>query len=533
MRVVVSASGLSGATGRGGVLGIPLISEKRESPHLTEVDRRSGGQLTVLRAVGEGSAKRYSFSSAPAGNLPADQLLFAGLGSAETLDRQALLRWAAAVTRKLAGRNVRRLAIDATPIVAALKGDAPGLRARGGASFGEGIAASSKRRLDAGVLAVELIVRGVIEGSFHEGLDGKSTVEAHPAPLELLEILLPRGVDLAAAKAAVRRSEIIADGTVRTKRWSNRPANEMPPLGIAEEARDRARAVGLRARIIGAKELERMGAGMMMSVGRGSDNPPCMVVLSGGAPRAKDPLGRRLVMVGKGVCFDTGGISIKPADGMEEMKMDKNGAIAVLEAALTVAQLDPGRVLHAVAACVENMPSGHATRPGDVVTALNGKRVEVTNTDAEGRLILGDALHFAERDLGATHLIDVATLTGIAYSAYGGEVAASCGTDAAFLAEVHLSARRAGEVLWPYPLADAYVKNMDSWSGDFQNSGTREGSLIRSGLFLREFVTVPWVHLDIAGTAYRRSNAPWAGRGSTGSAHPTLVELAMGGGVRR
>jgi leucyl aminopeptidase len=358
-------------------------------------------------------------------------------------------------------------------------------------------------------------------------------VEAFPAPLELLEILLPTSCDLSAAKAAVRRSEIIADGTVRTKRWSNRPANEMPPLGIAEEARDRARAVGLRARIIGVKELERMGAGMLLAVGRGSDNPPCMVVLSGGAPRSKDPLGRRLAMVGKGVCFDTGGISIKPADGMEEMKMDKNGAIAVIEAAATVAQLDPGRVIHAVAACVENMPSGHATRPGDVVTALNGKRVEITNTDAEGRLILGDALHFAERDLGATHLVDVATLTGIVNSTFGGEVAGSCGTDPNFLDETHLAARRAGEVYWPYPLADAYMKNMDSWAGDFQNSGTREAMLIRSGLFLREFTTVPWVHLDIAGTAYRRANAPWAGRGSTGAAHSTLVELAMGGGVRR
>ena len=238
-------------------------------------------------------------------------------------------------------------------------------------------------------------------------------------------------------------------------------------------------------------------------------------------------------MVGKGVCFDTGGISLKPPAEMEEMKHDKNGAIAVLEAAATIAQLDPGRPIHAVAACVENMPGGNATRPGDVVTALNGKRVEITNTDAEGRLILGDALHYAERELGATHLVDVATLTGIAYAAYGGEVAATCGTDAGFLDEFHLAARRAGEVYWPYPLAEAYVKNMSTWSADFQNSGSREASLVRSGLFLREFVTVPWVHLDIAGTAYRRGVSPFAGRGSTGAAHTSLVELAMGGGVRR
>jgi leucyl aminopeptidase len=127
----------------------------------------------------------------------------------------------------------------------------------------------------------------------------------------------------------------------------------------------------------------------------------------------------------------------------------------------------------------------------------------------------------------------VATLTGIAYSTFGGEIAATCGTDAGFLDEFHLAARRAGEVYWPYPLAEAYMKNMSTWSADFQNSGSREASLVRSGLFLREFVTVPWVHLDIAGTAYRRSVAPFAGRGSTGAAHTSLVELAMGGGVRR
>jgi hypothetical protein len=205
MRISVSANGLRGATGRGGVLAIPLAAEKRQSPYITEIDRRSGGQLSALRAVGEGSAARFHFSASPAGTLPAEQILFAGLGGAESLDRQAIVRWAAAVTRKLAGRNVRRLVIDAAPIVAALDGASPALRANGGASFGEGISASSMLKLDAAVLAVELIVRGIVEGSFHEGLDGKSRVEAFPAPLESVEILLPAGSDLPAAKAAVRR----------------------------------------------------------------------------------------------------------------------------------------------------------------------------------------------------------------------------------------------------------------------------------------------------------------------------------------
>ena len=532
MRFKVSSGGIRGAANCE-ILAVPLFSNDLGSTHLREIDAASGGALSALRAIGEASGRRYGASLSAGGKLPADHLLFVGAGAAHDLDRQALLRWSSAVVRRLAGRKVSRLTVDATPIISALKEGAPALLAEGGASFGAGISPTSTERVDAAIVAVELLVRGAIEGAFHEGVGGKSSIESAPAPISSVEILLPAGSNVAGASAAIARSEIIADGTVRTKRWSNKPANEMSPLDIAEEARDRARAVGLRARIVRRSELERMGAGMLLAVGRGSENEPCIVALSGGRPGAKDPLGRRLAMVGKGVCFDTGGISIKPADGMEEMKMDKNGAIAVIEAAATIAQLDPGRPIHAVAACVENMPSGHATRPGDVVTALNGKRVEVTNTDAEGRLILGDAMTFAERELGATHLVDVSTLTGIAYSAYGGEVAATCGSDAALLDEFHLAARRAGEVYWPYPLADAYKKNMDTWSADLQNSGTREASLIRSGLFLREFTTVPWIHLDIAGTAYRRSVTPFAGRGSTGAAHPSLVELAMGGGRRR
>jgi leucyl aminopeptidase len=533
MRFQVSAAGLDGAAGAADLLATPIFCDNLDAAHLRAIDAKSGGHVEALRAIGELTGNRFSQSLIPGGRLPAPHLLLMGAGERAELDRQSLLRWTSAVTRRLAGGRTKRLAIDATPIVAALRASAPALRADGGASFGPGIEARAVAKNEAEILAVELIVRGVIEGLHHEGAGGKSYIKHPPATLDVVEILLPSGCELTAAKAAVRRSEIIADGTVRVKRWSNRPANEMPPLEVAELARERARAVGLRIRVIGAAELTRMGAGMLMAVGKGSENPPCMIVLSGGAPGAKDPLGRRLAMVGKGVCFDTGGISLKPPTDMEEMKMDKNGAIAVIEAAATIAQLDPDRPIHSVAAMVENMPGSHSTRPGDVVTALHGKRIEITNTDAEGRLILGDAMVFAERQLKATHLVDVSTLTGIAYSAYGGEVAADCSNDAAFLDEFHLAARKAGEVYWPYPLATAYERNMRTWSADFQNSGTREASLIRSGLFLKEFATVPWIHLDIAGTAYRRTTTPFAGPGSTGAAHPSLVELAMGGGVRR
>ena len=253
-----------------------------------------------------------------------------------------------------------------------------------------------------------------------------------------------------------------------------------------------------------------------------------MIVMRSGAEGERDALDRHLAIVGKGVCFDSGGISIKPSARMEEMKMDKTGACTVIAAIATVARLAPGTPLLAVAPAVENMPGPHSTRPGDIVTALNGKKVDVTNTDAEGRLILGDALTYAER-LGATHLVDIATLTGAVSRALGHLVTGAFGAPQDFYDDVMAAADVAGERYWQLPLIDDYVPEMDSWYGDLQNSGSPEGSLVKSGLFIREFVTKPWVHLDIAGTAYYRKALPFAPRGATGVSHATLVELALAG----
>jgi leucyl aminopeptidase len=213
---------------------------------------------------------------------------------------------------------------------------------------------------------------------------------------------------------------------------------------------------------------------------------------------------------------------------MEEMKMDKTGACTVIAAIATVARLAPGTPLLAIAPAVENMPGPHSARPGDLVRALNGKWVDITNTDAEGRLILGDAMTYAEQ-LGATHLVDVATLTGAVARALGNLVTGAFGTDQAFTDAVLAAGARAGERYWQLPLVDEYWTDMESWYGDMINSGSGEGGLVKSGLFLREFATKPWVHLDIAGTAYFQKAKPWAPRGSTGVSHATLVELALAG----
>ncbi|MES4792985.1 MAG: hypothetical protein C4321_08390, partial [Chloroflexota bacterium] len=300
---------------------------------------------------------------------------------------------------------------------------------------------------------------------------------------------------------AVDQERLFAD--ILARDLANRSAAELPPEGLAEEARGIATRHGLAVDVIDERRAAELGMNLFLAVGRGSDNPPRFIVLRSGSPAARDGAGRLLALLGKGVCFDSGGISIKPADRMEEMKMDKAGAATVIAAAATISRLAPGLPFLVLAPAVENMPGPHSTRPGDVVRALNGKWVDITNTDAEGRLILGDALTYAER-LGATHLVDVATLTGAVERMLGHLVTGGFGTPQIWYDTVAAAARRAGERLWQIPLVDDYRADMDSWYGDFTNAGAPEAGLVKSGLFLKEFATVPWVHLDIGGTAYFR-----------------------------
>jgi leucyl aminopeptidase len=341
-------------------------------------------------------------------------------------------------------------------------------------------------------------------------------------------VLVAPGEDPASIARAAERGRIIGEGANRTRRLANRAANDVSPEVLAGEAEALADRYGLTIDVIGPEQATEMGMGMFMAVGRGSDNPPRMIVLRSGGAGEKDALGRHLAIVGKGVCFDSGGISIKPADRMEDMKMDKTGACTVISAIATVAELAPGTPLLALAPAVENMPGPHSTRPGDIVRALNGKMVDIINTDAEGRLILGDAMTYAEQ-LGATHIVDVATLTGAVGRALGHLVIGAFGRPQDWYDQVAAAGARAGERYWQLPLVDEYRSDLDSTYGDIINTGSVEGSLVKSGLFLREFVTKPWVHLDIASTAYYRKAAPYAARGATGSSHATLVELALAG----
>src|SRR5947209_13264488 len=266
--------------------------------------------------------------------------------------------------------------------------------------------------------------------------------------------------------------------------------------------------------------------GALLGVAQGSDEPPALIVVRyrpSGSPATKDHLG----LVGKGVTFDTGGISIKPSEGMEKMKYDMSGAAAVLGAMRAIAQLKPAIPVTGIIPTVENMPGSRAQRPGDIVTSLSGKTVEVLNTDAEGRLILIDAITYAER-LGCTHLVDAATLTGAIVVALGHVRVGAFGNNDAFLKRVLDAADRQGEKMWAMPLDDEYREQLKTPFADIQNIGGRCGGAITAARFIEEFVSKDkhWVHLDIAGTAWLDDPKPWMPKGPTGVAVRTFIDVA-------
>jgi leucyl aminopeptidase len=484
------------------VLVVPALGKPPFGAAVAELDRRSGGELSALAEFGELDAKRFSGVIAGSGETRPGRLLVVLAGEPEVLDREAVVHLGAAAERRLGGRAVHTLAIWLTPLAGVLEGGAAAV--------------------------AELITRGVVEGEYDPAAIYRENVPNSPPALDELILVAP-GEDAAVLGRAAERGRVIGEGANIARTLSNRSSNDVSPEVLAEEARALAEKHGLFIDVIGPEQAAEMGMGLFLAIGRGSDNPPRMIVMRSGGPGERDALDRHLALVGKGVCFDSGGISIKPSDRMEEMKMDKTGACTVIAALVTVARLAPGTPLLVIAPTVENMPGPHSTRPGDVVKSMNGKWVDITNTDAEGRLILADGLTYAEQ-LGATHLVDCATLTGAVSRALGELVSGLFGTPQPWVGDVMAAAALAGERYWQLPLVDEYRADMESWYGDLVNfSRNNEGGLVKSALFLSEFVTKPWVHLDIAGTGYFRKATPYAARGATGASHATLVELALAG----
>jgi leucyl aminopeptidase len=366
------------------------------------------------------------------------------------------------------------------------------------------------------------IVEGTAIGPYEPG---RWKTNGDPQPQIERLVLCGEGADAAAEEA--RRANVVSTWTNRCRDLVNAPPNELTPARMADWAEANVAGAGISLEALGPDEIGSAGMGALAAVSQGSDNPPRLITLR------YEPEGARgdlvLGLVGKAITFDAGGLSLKPALRMEEMKSDMGGGAAVLAATGAIAELGlPLRVLTVVPAC-ENMPGGHAYRPGDIITALNGKTIEVTNTDAEGRLILADALWHA-RSSGATHLLDLATLTGAMVVAMGDYYAGLFGNDESWTGEIGAAAEASGDHVWPWPLHDTYRRYIESTFADLKNSSDyKQGSPILAARFLQEFVGEgPWAHLDIAGTAYleRGRGDYYRGCGATGYGVRLLAELA-------
>jgi len=338
----------------------------------------------------------------------------------------------------------------------------------------------------------------------------------------------PRRIDLCLGtrpgqelRRAVRRGLAEARAILLARELVNEPGGALPPRALAERARVVARGAGLHCRVFDERELRRRGMGAILGVGGGSHEPPRLIHLR---YRPKARARGRIALVGKGITFDSGGLSLKPAASMEDMKSDKAGAAAVLGVMSVLPELGLPLEVHGVLASAENMPGGRAIRPGDVVRTFSGRTVEVLNTDAEGRLVLADALAYASR-LGVDEMVDVATLTGACMVALGALVAGVMGNRPEVIERLRRAAQEAGEKVWELPLVEEYREQLKSSIADLRNTGDRYGGAIIGGLFLEHFVDkkVAWAHMDIAGPAFEGKGREDAPKGATGTPVATLL----------
>ena len=476
------------------ILFLPMLEGEPAGEALDRLDEASRQAITRALSGGEFQGKPYEvFVSPVAGGWRAQRIALIGCGRDADLNTERLRRVATTAGLATRQRRLLRLAI-------ALRSGVPSPEA-------------------AQAMAEGLVLSGFSADRYKSG-------ERTGPPAEQALIVDPHpgsgGPDL---ERAVERGRILGESCNMARELCNEPSNVLTPSVFADRAAAIGRSAGLTVQVLDEAEITRLNMGLLLGVARGSAEAPRVIVLRHEPPGA--PAAPVLGLVGKGITFDTGGISIKPADGMERMKDDMAGGAAVVCAMRAIALLQaPIRVVGIVPAA-ENMPGGRAIKPGDVLTGAGGKTVEVINTDAEGRLILGDGLWYA-RQLGATHLIDIATLTGACVVALGKVASGIFAQPDAWLDVVRRTALRAGDRCWPMPLYDEYADQLRSEIADMMNSGGRPAGACTAAMFLKEFAGgLPWAHLDVAGTAWADDAKPWQGKGPTGVAVRTLAELAF------
>ena len=462
---------------------------------IAELDKAAGGLLQKLAKSGELTGKTLEFTlvHAPAG-LKAARLLLVGAGKREQWNSATLRKIAAAALRYLKTRSVKTFALLVR----------------------EGHASEE---------TAQAIAEGALAANFET--DKYKTDKKNDKNIETALVAGFSDAERAAGDKGVSRGRIIGDAQNFTRDLVNEPSNKLTPRILAEKAEAMAKEAGLSVEILDEKKIADLKMGALLSVAQGGPEPPRVMVVTY-TPAKLKPGAPVIGLVGKAVTFDTGGISIKPADGMEKMKYDMAGGATMLGVMRALAALKPSVKVICVVPSTENMPGGKAQKPGDIQTAMSGKTIEVLNTDAEGRLILADGVHYAKQ-LGATHLVDAATLTGAIVVALANVNVGVFGSDQPFTDKLLASAKAVGEKMWQMPIDDDYREFIKGTVADIQNIGSgKGGGAITGAMFIKEFTgDSPWIHLDIAGTAWNDDAKPWLAKGPTGVALRTLIHLVM------
>jgi len=466
------------------------------------VDKALGGGISQLIAEGEIKGKKDELTIIHTlGRLPSPRVLVAGLGKQADFTIDTI--------RDLTGTALRRLRSAGATSVATIL-------------HGAGIAG-----LEAEACA-QAIAEGAVMGAYRFARHKQK--EENEKEIESLSIVEFDQRKLETIRRGVARGQVLAQAANHARDMANEPANVLTPKAMAERAQALAADAGLECQVLERREMEELGMGALLGVAVGSVQPPKFIILRyRGKPESPDTLG----LLGKGITFDSGGISIKPAAGMEEMKGDMSGGAAVIAAMWALGKLRPPVNVTALVPAAENMPSGSATRPGDILRAMNGKTIEVINTDAEGRLILADAICYARREK-LSPIIDVATLTGAMQVALGPAATGFMATDDALAQAVTAAGDAAGERMWRFPLIDEYREGLKSDVADIKNTGNRYGGAISAAKFLHFFVEdTPWVHIDMAPTDnVDKDKGPWV-KGATGIPARTLIHLVLGMTAKR
>ena len=465
--------------------------DKKTELKVASTDRAVESTSADLLASGELTGKPFETNLLHRpGGLKAKRLLLVGGGSAKKFSSYDLRRVAGTAVRMLKSRGIRSFTFVAP----------------------------------AGIPSEEA-VRTIVEGA-HVGNFDPDYYRSDRKDQKIDAITVVTNGDKASLERAANEAQIIGESQNFTRDLVNEPSNRMTPTILADRAKKMCGEVGLKCEVYGPDKIKEMKMGAFWSVAQGSDEPPALIVMTyepAGAP-AKPVLG----LVGKGITFDTGGISIKPADGMEKMKYDMAGGATMIGAMRAIALLKPKVKVVGIVCATENMPSGKAQKPGDVQIAMSGKSIEIINTDAEGRLVLADGLHYA-RQLGCTHLVDAATLTGAVVVALGYTNAGIFANDEEMYSRFHNANANAGEKMWRLPLDEEYKDHIRSSIADIMNSGGRWGGAVTAAMFLKEFAEdTPWIHLDIAGTAWMEEQKPWIAKGPSGIALRSLVSFVRG-----